>query len=741
MSHPPTTTAAPGAADASGALDAAEVSQVLSRLLELTGVAALPEQVRDAAFDACHHASHTGESWRGPLLQACRRVGLTAAGVEAPAETILPTVGPGQPVLVRVHFDARDRLAILTGRDTASVTVELPGESEPRRMSPAAVGALVASSSHGGWITLEAPLPRAAPTAAGEDTHGHGHGADPRARLWAWMALEKQDIFTVLVYAVFVGFFTLTTPIAVQALVNTVAFGTLLQPLVVLSLLLFGALAFAATLRGLQFWVVEVLQRRIFVRVVADLARRLPRVRRDALDGHDGQELANRYFEVVTLQKAASSLLLDGLEVVLTISVGMLVLAFYHPFLFAFDIGLVVAMGVVAWLGRKGPATAIEESKRKYEIAAWLEELARHDVAFKLGGGLEYAEVHADTLTRSWLGARRAHFGVVVRQFAVVLTMQALAGAAVLGIGGWLVIQRQLTLGQLVAAELIVTVVVASVAKMGKYLEVYYDLLASLDKLGHLVDLPIEREGGAPCVPRTDAREGGVALVAENLVAGYADGPDVFSGASFQLEAGSKNAIIGADGSGKSLLVELVAALREPRSGRIAIDGWDTRSLDIESLRQRIAVVRTAAILPATVLENVRMGRPGIDAQEVRDALSAVGLLDAIERLPHGVHTELSATGEPLSPGERARVVVARAIVAKPALLVVDDALDSLQPSLRGQIFDLLANASRPWTVLIVSDDPMLHARCDHTLFLEGGQVRTDLPRPSLVPPAPEYRR
>jgi ABC-type bacteriocin/lantibiotic exporter with double-glycine peptidase domain len=729
---------APGGAGQSGALDAAEVSQILARLLELTGVTALPEQVRDAAFDACHHASHAGGSWRAPLLQACRRVGLTAAGVEATPEAILPTVGPGQPVLVRAQFDGHDRLAILSGLDAASVVLELPGESEPRRMSPAAVGALVAASSHGGWITLEAPLPRAE-LAAAED--GHGHGAEPRARLWAWMALEKQDIFTVLVYAVFVGFFTLTTPIAVQALVNTVAFGTLLQPLVVLSLLLFGALAFAATLRGLQFWVVEVLQRRIFVRVVADLARRLPRVRRDALDGHDGQELANRYFEVVTLQKAASSLLLDGLEVVLTISVGMLVLAFYHPFLFAFDIGLVVAMVVVAWLGRKGPATAIEESKRKYEIAAWLEELARHDVAFKLGGGLEYAEVHADTLTRSWLGARRAHFGVVVRQFAVVLTMQALAGAAVLGIGGWLVIQRQLTLGQLVAAELIVTVVVSSVAKMGKYLEVYYDLLASLDKLGHLVDLPIEREGGAPCVPRTDERQGGVALVAENLVAGYGAGPDVFSGASFQLEAGSKNAIIGADGSGKSLLVELVAALREPRSGRIAIDGWDTRSLDIESLRQRIAVVRTAAILPATVLENVRMGRPGIDAQEVRDALSAVGLLDAIERLPHGVQTELSATGEPLSPGERARVVVARAIVAKPALLVVDDALDSLQPSLRGQIFDLLADRRRPWTVLLVSDDPMLHARCDHTLFLEGGQVRTDLPRPSLVPPAPEYRR
>lgn len=727
------------AAEPARPFDAAEVSQILARLLELTGLRASPEQVRDAALDACTDLGRAEVSWRGPLLLACRKVGLTAAGVDGPAEVVLPTIGPSQPVLVRVRLDAQDRLAVLTERTEAGVVVEIPGEAEPRVMSASDLTAAMSASSAVDWITLEAPLPRAEPEVA----HGHSGGADPRARLWAWLALEKQDIFTVLVYAVFVGFFTLTTPIAVQALVNTVAFGTLLQPLVVLSLLLFGALAFAATLRGLQFWVVEVLQRRIFVRVVADLARRLPRVRRDGLDGHDGQELANRFFEVVTLQKAASSLLLDGLEVALTIAVGMLVLAFYHPFLFAFDIALLVAMLVVAWLGRRGPATAIDESKVKYEIAAWLEELARHDVAFKLGGGLDYAEVHADALTRGWLSARKAHFGVVVRQFALVLTMQALAGAAVLGIGGWLVIQRQLTLGQLVAAELIVTVVVASVAKMGKYLEVYYDLLASLDKMGHLVDLPIEREGGAPCAPRVGAdgsNAGGVSLVAEGLVAGYGDGPDVFTGASFRLEAGSKNAIIGADGSGKSLLVELVAALREPRSGRITVDGWDTRSLDLESLRQRIAVVRTAAILPASVLENVRMGRPGIDVQEVRDALAAVGLLDAVERLPEGIHTQLAATGEPLSPGERARVVVARAIVAKPALLVVDDALDSLQPSLRGRIFDLLADPARPWTLLVVSDDPALHARCDHTLFLEGGAVRTDVPRPSLVPLPPEAR-
>lgn len=717
------------------ALSAADVAVVITRLLELLSVPAAPETIRDVAIGAALSTTEGASRgwWAARLENACHGVGLTAREVRASLASLVKTVGPGQPVVAFGRHGEREQLLLITSARAGSVEVEVAGSGEPFWLSHAQLAEAVGISldADGEWLAVDAPLPSHAAE------HGHDAHPDPRARLWSWMRLERHDLFTVLVYAVFVGLLTLTTPVAVQALVNTVAFGTLLQPLVVLSFLLFMALAFAATLRGLQYWVVEVIQRRLFVRVVGDLSRRLPRVQRAALEGRDGAELANRFFDVVTLQKAASSLLLDGLEIVLTVGVGMLVLAFYHPFLFAFDLVLVVAIFVVAWLGKRGPATAIAESKQKYEIAAWLEELARHDVAFKLGGGLEYAEVRADALTRGWLAARKAHFTVVVRQFALVLTMQALAGAAILGIGGWLVINRQLTLGQLVAAELIVTVVVASVAKLGKYLEIYYDLLASLDKLGHLVDLPMEREGGAPCIP---VREGnaarGVALVAERLVAGYEGGPDVLTGASFTLAPGSRNAIVGGDGSGKSLLVELVAAMREPRGGRIAIDGWDTRALDLESLRERIAVVRTAAIVPASVLENVRMGRPHIDVQRVRDVLAAVGMLDCIDRLPEGIHTELNAVGEPLSPGERARVVVARAIASNPGLLVIDDALDGLQPTLRGQVFQMLCAPGHPWTLLLVSDDPALHAQCDQVLLLDHGRIRDDDPRPSLIPGA-----
>lgn len=746
--------------------DAADLRSALSRLVEATGAVAGPERVRDAALaavaleqpealgasepttrasdpaagealDPTHPGADARPAWSTVTARACDALGLQASFVRAAHADVLATAGPGRPLLTRTATGAP---LVITDRRGASLRLVELESGEMRWMSAAEVASMAGGTedSIGEWLAIDANLGSAGLGATHESVHGEGEHDEhpaPRDRLWRWMVLEREDLWTVLVYAAFVGVLGLTVPVAVQSLVNTVAFGTLLQPLVVLSLLLFGGLAFSAVLRGLQYWVVEVIQRRVLVRVVSDLAHRLPRVQAGALDGRDGAELANRFFDVVTIQKSASSLLLDGLEIALTVAVGMLVLAFYHPLLFALDVVLVLALTGVAWLGRGGPATAIGESREKYALAAWLEELARHDTTFKLGGGLDYAETRADALTHGWLEARKRHFHIVLRQVSVVLGLQALGSAGVLGIGGWLVIERQLTLGQLVAAEIIVTAVVAAMAKVGKYLESYYDLLAAVDKVGHLLDLPLEREGGAKLAPEGGRR--GATLTADSVSGGYASGPALFDRASFALPSGARAALVGADGSGKSLLVEMVAALRAPRAGSIRIDGLDVRDAALVELRSRIAVVRGATVVPDTILENVRMGRAGIDAADVREALRAVGLEETVDALPEGLNTMLSATGRPLSHGARSRLAIARAIVARPALLVLDDALDGIDPKVRAHLYDRLFSPSQPWTLIVASDEEDVARRCDHVLRLEAGVIDCHVRRDSLVPTAP----
>ena len=213
------------------------------------------------------------------------------------------------------------------------------------------------------------------------------------------------------------GFVSVGSPVAVQSLVNSVAMGGMGQPLAMLSIILFLFLAFSGAVFVLESYLVELVQRRIFVRLAADLAYRLPKVRSYVYDSHNGAELVNRFFDVLTVQKAGSSLLFDGINLAMQAVVGLALLAFYHPFLLAFDALLLLFIGfILLVLGRKGVDTAIAESKSKYALVAWLEIVARNLLTFKADGGPRWAADRADLLAHDYLAAKRAHYRVLLRQ-------------------------------------------------------------------------------------------------------------------------------------------------------------------------------------------------------------------------------------------------------------------------------------------------------------------------------------
>jgi ABC-type bacteriocin/lantibiotic exporter with double-glycine peptidase domain len=537
----------------------------------------------------------------------------------------------------------------------------------------------------------------------------------PLQRLVSFLRPEAGDIGILAVFALVVGVLSLGTPIAVEAIVNAVAFERYMQPLVVLTIILSTLLGFAALLKGIQVYVAEMIQRRIFVRVVADLATRLPRVRRDGFAGHHAPELLNRFFEVVTVQKAAALLVLDGMTIVISTTVGMAVLAFYHPYLLGFDLVLLAATAfMVLILGRGAVRTAIHESYQKYTIAAWLEQLVLAPVAFKLPGASQLALATADDLTLSYVVAREQHFAVLMRQIAFTLGLQAVAAAALLGLGGFLVMHGQLTLGQLVASELIVGVIVGSSAKLGKHLESFYDLLASIDKLGALFDLPLERESGSP-VAEADC---GARVVLHEVALSDAGGRESFSPLTLQIEPGEVVAIGGPAGCGKSALLESLYALREPRTGYIDYDGMDLRSLSVDGLRSQVALVHRTEVVEGTIADNVLLARPSLTPAAIRTALEAVELWDEVMRLPKGLETPLTPSGEPLSDTQLVRLMLARAIAGRPRLLLIDSLLDQLPDSQLRRMLDAVAGGDSERTVILVTGRDALRAQCDRVVLL-----------------------
>lgn len=452
------------------------------------------------------------------------------------------------------------------------------------------------------------------------------------------------------------------------------------------------------------------------MRVAADMAYRLPRVKADSLDGVHAPEMVNRFLDVVTVQKSTSLLLLDGINLVLGGIIGLIVLGFYHPFLLAFSLLLLMCIAVIIFgLGRGAIRTSIQESICKYDVVSWLEELARYPRLFKGPGGYALAIERADQLSRSFLTARHSHFRVLMRQISGLLLLEVLASSALLVVGGWLVLNMQLTLGQLVAAELIVSAIVASLSKLAKKFEAWYDAMAAVDKLGHLIDLEIETEDGD--LPSLE--NGGVAVSVKNAAFEYPDGQHVFNNVSFEIPAGGRAALMGAQGSGCSTMLDLLLGLRYPTSGHISIAGFDLRSWYLEELRGSVMLIRSQDIVNGTIAENIRLGRPGVGLDDVQRALRSVGLLNDVMSLPMGMHTPLVTGGLPLSSRQRTRLLLARALVLKPRLLLLDDVFDGMDLTSMEELTSVILSAEQSWTVIIATRDPLVAAKCSQQIDLD----------------------
>ncbi len=546
------------------------------------------------------------------------------------------------------------------------------------------------------------------------------HGVHPLRRLLSWMHAERRDLWVAFIYSLAVGALSLVVPISTQALVNTIAFGILMQPLVVLVAIVLVALTLSGLLNVMRLYVVEVLQRRVFVRIATDVVYRLLRVRMDGFDQGYGPELVNRFFEVVTVQKAGATLIVDGLTILIETTVGLAVMAAYDPILLGFDFVLVVAVVVILVpLSSGALKTAVKESKAKYAMAAWLEELARHPTTFKSAGGQAYAVHRANTLATGYLQYRSQHFLVLLRQNIGAVTLQALGTAALLGAGGYLVIQQRLTIGQLVAAELIVAVVLAGIAKLGKQLENFYDLLAAVDKLGYFTDLPLEKIG-TESLPRAPLG----AQVELKQVSFTHDGrPNaILDDVDWLVPAGCRMGLIANSGAGKSTMLDVIYSLRPPQSGVIEFDGRDARDLKLEDLRGQVALVRHPEIFQGTVVDNVRLGDATLTLEDVRAALRLAGLLDDVQALPAGLQTELITNGLPLSQGQLIRLMLARAVASRPRLLILDEILDPIDDLAEcSRLVDRLFDRENPWTLIVASQRTAVLDRCDQRFVLSQG--------------------
>lgn len=549
---------------------------------------------------------------------------------------------------------------------------------------------------------------------------GSTHHPEPLERFWALMKIDSRDLSILVSYTMVTGLLSLAVPLAAQAVVNTIAAGIFFQPLVVMTALLFAGLLLVAVLRMFKLRLVETLQQRFFARVVMQLGSRIPKIQTQALSKEYIPELVNRFFDVMTVQKSWGKLLLDVPASLLQITIGLFLMALYSPWLLAFDFAIIAFILICSTvLGVGGIKTSIHESHEKYRVAEWLEDLGRCHISFKTHGFPRFILEKSDQLVMNYLDARRSHFAVLFRQSFSTYLFQALASTGILAIGGWLVINRQLTLGQLVAAELVVLNVLSALEKLIRNCDTYYDLLTGLDKVGHLTDLPLERRIGNEI---TDTK-GGAEVAIHKVCFSYTE-ISVLADVNLVIKAGERASLVGASGAGKTTLAHILCGLLEPDSGAIEFAGVDIRDLSLPAMRRHIGFVGDAnEIFEGTIEENVRMGRDFVTHKDVRWALSVSRLNDEIARLSDGAQTQLIASGKNLSRGQVQRLLIARAIAHRPALLILDEAFTGIDEKTKIAIVEQLLDSNNPWTLIDISHDAEVVKRSDQVYVLADGQI------------------
>lgn len=543
----------------------------------------------------------------------------------------------------------------------------------------------------------------------------------PHKRLWQMIFEDKTDLILILVYTFFSGLFALAIPLATQIVVNTIAAGVFLQPLSVIAAGVFIALFFVAALRLLTLWIVEQIRQRTFARVALRLAYRVPRIKHALISNEYLPELVNRFFDTITVQSGWFNFLLDAPAAALQVIVGLLVLAFYSPWLLVFDVIVITffLLQVFAF-GYGGYQTRSDETTQRFLIAEWLEEIARCEAGIKINGTPPYLLEETDSLLVEYVKLRRRHFRVLFRQAASLFTFQAMCSSGVLGFGGYLVIHRELTMGQLVASLLIVNMVLPGLERVVRNMQNVYELLSALGKIGYVEDLPLERKGGE-LLPRSSQ---GARLDIRGLRFSYDGKNDVLQGLDLSLQPGERISLFGPNGSGKTTLAEILCGLLDPSAGMVQINGIDVRDVNLDSLRKAIALMGDSnEIFPASIIENITLGRNDVTHLDTLWALDLVKFEEELRFLSDGLQTKLTSGGRNLSRGQVQKLLLARAIVKRPQLLILDEAFTAIEERTKLEILDRIYSKDLAWSIIDISHDADSILRSDRIVVLSHGKI------------------
>lgn len=546
------------------------------------------------------------------------------------------------------------------------------------------------------------------------------------SRLINLLKLDKKDISQIFFYAIFAGLISLSLPLGIQAIINLIQSGRVSISWIVLVFIVIAGVALVGILSLMQLRITENLQQKIFIRSSFEFGFRLPKIKTEELYNEYPPELANRFFDTITIQKGATKLLIDFSSALLQITFGIILLSLYHPFFIFFGILLLLLLYVIFKFSyNSGLSTSMKESKYKYKVVSWLQEMARNNFSFKKASNFDFALHKNDRLVSEYLSYREKHFSIIKRQFTQLIGFKIIITAGLLLIGGYLVLNQKMNIGQFVAAEIIILLVINSVEKIVVGLETLYDVLTAVEKIGQITDLEIEESP----TQTADYCYTNIQLAAENLSYKFPDATDyVLEKINLVVNQSDKIYLEGPNGSGKTTLIRIMSGLMQPSSGSLYINDDTYRKIDLEQFRSQISTIIIGETpFEGTILENITFNNPLISQEDLKWAIDSVKLGNFIKSLPKGLDTKIFPEGKQLSSSNAQKILLARSIINKPKILFYEDALDKMDDDDAKEVIDFITSDKNKWTLIISSKKDYWKEKCTRTITMHEGKISNDI--------------
>ena len=528
----------------------------------------------------------------------------------------------------------------------------------------------------------------------------------PLKRVQALIQEHKKEVTSIYLFSILGGIVNLSLPLGVQTIIGLVMGATMVTSIYVLIFLVVLGVFLMGLFQINQMKIIESIQQKIFAHYAYDFADKIPQLDLKQMDKYHIPEKVNRFFDTLNIQKGFAKLLLDIPVATVQILFGIILLSLYHPLFIILGLILLVLLGLILYYtSQKGIETSIEESNYKYGVAGFFGEIARTIKTFKFSQGSDLNLIRTDENVSGYLGARTKHFHVLLFQYKSLLFFKVALTTLMLTLGSYLLINQQLNVGEFVAAEIVIMLVIGAVEKLITSLDSAYDVITGLEKLASVTDNPLETSGDL----ELNTREG-LEIEMKNFSFEFEPGKPVLNSSNLHIQSGEKIQVVGPAGSGKSILMRVLTGNYIDFKGTLLINKVPIKNYNLQSLRKHTGILlQNQEIFDGTVWENISLGNKEISPSLILATADALGFADFLNHFPLGFDSEIEPLGKKTPQTIVKKIVLLRALCGDKRLLLLENPWNGLEPEIADRIQTYLKNQAA--TVIIATNEGVLFGK------------------------------